>query len=117
MYRHEDDEVNHTVDLNSECKIDNLYEYSTEYAIPKVKPGRYICQMQSKCYFGISEMSEKISVWNEEDVSYSFICPSLILIKHFSVCKMYITIKVFFYHHRNVLISINKLIQLFYGGS
>ena len=74
--------MSHTVDLNSECKNDNLFEHRIEYTIGNVKPGRYICRMQSKCYFGLSEMSDEISVWNEEDVSFSFF---LILIKHFNV--------------------------------
>ena len=74
LYRHENDKMSHTVDLNSECKNDNLFEYRIEYVIPNVKPGRYICHMQSKCYFGVSEISDEISVWNEEDVSFDFIC-------------------------------------------
>ena len=58
------------VDLDSECKGDNMVQYRVEYTIPHVKPGRYICQIQSKCYFGVSEMSDEISVWNEEEVSF-----------------------------------------------
>ena len=63
--------MSHTVDLNSECKNYNLFEYRTEYIIANIKPGRYICHMQSKCYFGVSEMSDEISVWNEDDVSFN----------------------------------------------
>ena len=74
MYRHEDDKMSHTVDLNSECKNDKLFEYRLEYTIANIKPGRYICHMQSKCSFGVSEMSDEISVWNEENVSFNFFC-------------------------------------------
>ena len=58
--------MGYTVDLNCDC---NLVVYTLEYAIPNLKPGRYIIQMQSKCYFGMSEMSNEISVWNDEEVS------------------------------------------------
>ena len=85
LYRHENEEMSHTVDLNSECKNDNLLEYRIEYAIANVKPGRYICHMQSKCCFGVSEMSDEISVCNEEDVSFSFIFFFLVLIRSFYV--------------------------------
>lgn len=85
LYRHESNKLSHTVDLNSQCKNDNLFEYTVEYTIANIKPGRYICRMQSRCYFGLSEMSDEISVWNEDDVSFNFICFFLILIKHFNV--------------------------------
>lgn len=71
-YRHENDEMSHIVDLNSECKIVNMVEYRVEYTIPCIKPGRYICQMQSKCHFGVSEMSDEISFWNDEEVSFVY---------------------------------------------
>ena len=69
-YRHENDEMSHTVDLNSESKNGNMVQYRAEYTIPCVKPGRYICQMQAKCYFGVSEMSDEISAWNDDEVSF-----------------------------------------------
>ena len=58
--------MGYTVDLNCDC---NLVVYTLEYTIPNLKPGRYIIQMQSKCYFGVSEMSNEISVWNDDEVS------------------------------------------------
>ena len=62
--------MSHTVDLNSEFKNGNMVQYRAEYTIPYVKPGRYICQMQAKCYFGVSEMSDEISAWNDDEVSF-----------------------------------------------
>ena len=62
--------MSHTVDLNSELKNGNVVQCRVEYTIPCVKPGRYICQIQAKCYFGVSEMSDEISVWNEDEVRF-----------------------------------------------
>ena len=70
LYRHEDDEKGQTVVLNNECNNCNSVDYRVRYAVPNVKPGRYICQMQSKCEFGVSGMSNEISVWKNEEVSY-----------------------------------------------
>ena len=69
-YGHENDEMSHTVDLNSEFKNGNMVQYRVQHTIPCVKPGRYICQIQAKCYFGVSEMSDETSVWNEDEVSF-----------------------------------------------
>ena len=62
--------MSHTVDLNSELKNGNVVQCKVEYTIPCVKPGRYICQIQAKCYFGVSEMSDEISIWNEDEVRF-----------------------------------------------
>ena len=62
--------MSHTVDLNSELKNGNVVQCRVEYTIPCVKPGRYICQIQAKCYFGVSEMSDEISIWNEDEVRF-----------------------------------------------
>ena len=70
MYRHENDKNGQTVVLNNAFNNGSSVDYRVEYTIPIVKPGRYICQMQSKCDFGVSEMSNEISVWKNEEVSY-----------------------------------------------
>lgn len=98
LYRYESDEMSHIVDLNSECKNDDLFEYIIEYTIANVKSGRYICSMQSKCYFSLSKMSDRISVWNGEDVSFNSIYFFLILIKHFNV-----------YNHKEIFSVITEM--------
>ena len=64
--------MSHTADLNSECRNISMVEYRVEYTIPCAKSGRYICQIQAKCYFGVSDISDEISVWNDEEVSFVY---------------------------------------------
>ena len=54
--------------MRNVCKNDNSSEYRVEYAVLNAKPGKYVCQIQSKCEFGVSEMSMETSVYKEEEV-------------------------------------------------
>ena len=74
FYKHEKDENWQDVILRNVCKNINSGEYRVEYSIPNVQPGKYICRIQSKCDFGISELSKEIFVSREKpEVSSEFI--------------------------------------------
>ena len=67
-YKEDNDEYWKNVTLRNVCKNDNSSEYRVEYAVLNAKPGKYVCQIQSKCEFGVSEMSMETSVYKEEEV-------------------------------------------------
>lgn len=69
FYKHENDANFCDAVLKNVCKNDNSPEYRAEYTIPKIQPGKYICQIQSKCDFGVSEMSREIFVNKNEEVN------------------------------------------------
>ena len=69
FYKHENHENWQDVVLKNVCKNDISSEYRVEYTVPNAQAGRYICQIQSKCEYGVSEMSEEIFVYKEEEVS------------------------------------------------
>ena len=52
-------------------KNNNSFDNRTEYFLPNIKPGRYICHIQTKCEFGVSEMSNGITVWKENEVNFN----------------------------------------------
>ena len=62
-------------------KNDRSSEYKVEYTISNAQPGRYTCQIQSRCEFGISGKSEETFVYKEEEVSYVILGPICILFK------------------------------------
>ena len=88
-YRHENDEKCQTVSLNMDWKNNNSFDNRTEYFLPNIKPGRYICHIQTKCEFGVSEMSNGITVWKENEVNFnnSFFFLSSILITCLKACN------------------------------
>ena len=62
-YKHENDGNFQKVDLRTtKCAGDIANEYRVEYNIPDAKTGKYTCKIQSKCDFGMSEMSNEKSV-------------------------------------------------------
>ena len=73
FYKHEKNGNWRDVVLKNVCKNDISSEYRVEYTVPNVQAGRYICQIQSTCEFGVSEMSEEIFVYKEEEVSSVFL--------------------------------------------
>lgn len=52
-------------------KNNNSFDNRTEYFLPNIKNGRYICHIQTKCEFGVSEMSNGITVWKENEVNFN----------------------------------------------
>ena len=81
FYRHENDENWFHVVLKNVCKNYKSSEHKVEYTIPNPQPGRYTCQIQSRCEFGISGKSEETFVYKEEEVSYVILGPICILFK------------------------------------
>ena len=73
FYKHENDGNWRDVVLKNVCKNDISNEYRVEYNVPNAQAGRYVCQIQSTCEFGVSEMSEEIFVYKEEEVSSIFL--------------------------------------------
>ena len=69
FYKHENDANWLDVVLKNVCKNGNSSEYRVEYTITNARPGRYTCQIQSKCEFGVSEKSGEIFVYKKEEVS------------------------------------------------
>ena len=67
-YKQDNDEHWKNVTLRNVCKNDNSCEYRVEYTVLNAKPGRYVCQIQSKCDFGVSDMSMETSVYKEDEV-------------------------------------------------
>lgn len=68
-YKHENDGSFQKVDLRNKCAGGKANEYQVEYIIPDVKTGKYTCKIQSKCDFGMSEMSNEKSVLKESKVN------------------------------------------------
>ena len=69
FYKHENDENWRDVVLQNVHKDDNSSEYRLEYSFPNARPGKYTCQIQSMCDFGISEKSVEIFAYKEEEVN------------------------------------------------
>ena len=78
FYKHENDPNFRDAVLKNVYKNDNSAEYRVEYTIPNVQPGKYICQIQSKCDFGVSEMSTETFVYKNEEVKPYFCLDSLL---------------------------------------
>ena len=73
FYKHGKDENWQDVVLKNVCKSFDSAEYRVEYTISNAKPGKYICRIQSKCDFGMSESSTATFVSREEaEVSSAF---------------------------------------------
>ena len=73
FYKHENDENWRNAVLKNICKNDNSNEYRVEYTVPNIQAGEYVCQIQSKCVFGKSELSREISASREKvEVSLVF---------------------------------------------
>ena len=87
IYKQDNDEHWKTVSLKNVCKSSNSNEYRVEYTVSNAKPGRYTCQIQSKCDFGISQMSNERSAYKEEEVG---------LITFFQVIKVIACLELFF---------------------
>ena len=66
FYKHENDENWRNDVLKNICKNDDSNEYRVEYTVPNIQPGEYFCQIQSKCDFGMSELSREISASREK---------------------------------------------------
>ena len=73
FYKHENDE-NWSDAILKDVRLDNdSSEYSVEYTFLNARPGRYNCQIQSKCCFGVSGMSGKIFAYKEKEVTSVFL--------------------------------------------
>ena len=73
FYKHENDQ-NWSDVILKDVRLDNdSSEYSVEYTFLNAHPGRYTCQIQPKCSFGVSEMSGKIFAYKEEEVTLVFL--------------------------------------------
>ena len=73
FYKHVNDEKWQDVVLKNVCKNDNSGEYRVKYTVSNAQPGRYICQIQSKSDFDMSEKSGECFVYKEEEVSSLFL--------------------------------------------
>ena len=73
FYKHENDENWSDVILKHVPLDNDSREYSIQYTFLNACPGRYACQIQSKCCFGVSEMSGKIFSYKEEEVTSVFL--------------------------------------------
>ena len=62
-------------------KNDRSSEYKVEYTISNAQPGRYTCQIQSRCEFGMSGKSEETSVYKEEEVRSVILGPIFFIFK------------------------------------
>ena len=69
FYKHENDENWQDVCLENVCRNDSTSEYRVEYTVPNSHPGDYICQIQSKVDFDLSEKSKEKIVSKEKVVS------------------------------------------------
>ena len=67
-YKYKDDDNFQEINSKNKFVGDKADEYRVEYIIPDVKTGEYTCKIQSKCEFGRSEMSDKVSVLKEDKV-------------------------------------------------
>ena len=81
FYRHENDEKWFDVVLKTVCKNYKSSEHKVEYTIPNAQPGRYTCQIQSRCEFVMSGKSDETFVYKEEEVSYVILGPICIFFK------------------------------------
>lgn len=69
-YKQDNDEHWKESRLRNVCKNDNLREYRVEHTVENPKPGNCVCQIQSKCESGVSEMSMAKLVCKEEKVGF-----------------------------------------------
>lgn len=69
-YKQDNDEHWKVVSLKNFCKSYNSSEYRIEYTVSNAKPGRYACQIQSMCDFGMSQMSKEMPVFKEKEVGF-----------------------------------------------
>ena len=69
-YKHENDDSFQEVDLKKNFSVD---EYRVEHVIADAKPGNYICKIQSKCEFGMSETSSEKDALKENEVITLFV--------------------------------------------
>ena len=69
-YKHENDDSFQKVDLRKNVSVD---EYRVEHVIADVKTGNYICKIQSKCEFGMSEISTEKDALKENEVIILFV--------------------------------------------
>ena len=79
--RHENEEKWFDVVLKNVYKNDRSSEYKVEYTISNAQPGRYTCQIQSRCEFGMSGKSEETSVYKEEEVRSVILGPIFFIFK------------------------------------
>ena len=73
FYKHVNDEKWQDVVLKNVCKHYNSSEYRVEYTITNAQSGRYICQIQSKSEFDMSQKSREVYANKEEQVSPLFL--------------------------------------------
>ena len=67
-YKQDNDQHWKNDTLRNVCKNNNLCEYRVEYTVLNAKPGRYVCQIQSKCEFGVSELSMETPICEKDEV-------------------------------------------------
>lgn len=72
FYKHENDKNWQNVALENLCKKHSSNVYRVEYTVPNAHLGEYICQIQSKSDFDVSEKSQEKFVSIEAVVSSSF---------------------------------------------
>ena len=67
-YKHENDDSFQKVDLRNNFVVDKSDEYRVEHVIANAKTGNYICKIQSKCEYGMSEISTEQNALKENEV-------------------------------------------------